>query len=68
MEIHMNTHRARLDRERRLWAESREREMQLVDDVLAPARELRITSANGTAFSCSVSMPGTTRPCSGSRS
>ena len=36
MDIHMNAHRARLDRKRRLWAESREREMQLVDDVLAP--------------------------------
>ena len=35
MDIHMNAHIARLDRERRLWAESREREMQLVDGVLA---------------------------------
>ena len=35
MDIHMNAHIARLVRERRLWAESREREMQLVDDVLA---------------------------------
>ena len=32
----MNAHRARLARERRLWAESREREHQLVDDVLGP--------------------------------
>ena len=36
MDIHMNAHRARLVKERRLWAESRERELQLVDDVLAP--------------------------------
>ena len=27
MSIHMNAGRARLDRERRLWAESREREL-----------------------------------------
>ena len=46
MDIHMNAHRARLDRERRLWAESREREMQLVDDVLAPWVKRRI--ADGT--------------------
>ena len=36
MDIHMNAHRARLARERRLWAESRKREHQLVDGVLAP--------------------------------
>ena len=36
MDIHMNVHRARLDREMRLWAESREREMQLVEDALEP--------------------------------
>ena len=42
MGVHMNAHRARLRRERRLWAESREREMQLVDDVLAPWIKQRI--------------------------
>ena len=36
MGIHMNAGKARFDRERRLWAESRERELQLVDDLLAP--------------------------------
>ena len=42
MDIHMNAHRARLDRERRLWAESRDREMQLVEDVLEPWIRQRI--------------------------
>ena len=42
MDIHMSTHRAKLDRERRLWADSREREMQLVDDALAPWVKQRI--------------------------
>ena len=42
MDIHMNAHRARLARERRLWAESREREHQLVDDVLGPWVSQRI--------------------------
>ena len=46
MDIHMNAHRARLDRERRLWAESREREMQLLEDVLEPWVKQRI--ADGT--------------------
>ena len=46
MDIHMNAHVARMDRERRLWASSREREMQLVDDVLAPWIKQRI--ADGT--------------------
>ena len=32
----MNAGKARFDRERRLWAESRERELQLVDGLLAP--------------------------------
>ena len=36
MSIHMNAGRAKLAREARLWAESRERELQLVDDLLAP--------------------------------
>ena len=36
MSIHMNAGRARFDRERRLWGESRERELQLVDGLLAP--------------------------------
>lgn len=36
MSIHMNAGKARFDRERRLWAESRERELQLVDGLLAP--------------------------------
>ena len=36
MSIHMNAGKAKFDRERRLWAESRERELQLVDDLLAP--------------------------------
>ena len=41
MGIHMDAGRARLAREARLWAESREREWQLVDDLLAPwARRL----------------------------
>lgn len=42
MDIHLNAHRARLDRERRLWAESREREMQLLEDVLGPWVKQRI--------------------------
>ena len=46
MEIHMNAHVARLDRERRLWADSREREMQLVDDVLAPWVKQRIADGS----------------------
>ena len=36
MGIHMNAARARFERERRLWAESRERELALVDETLAP--------------------------------
>ena len=36
MGIHKNAGKARFDRERRLWAESRERELQLVDGLLAP--------------------------------
>ena len=36
MDIHMNAGKARFDRERRLWAESLERELQLVDDLLPP--------------------------------
>lgn len=36
MGVHMDAGRARLTREARLWAESRERELQLVDDLLAP--------------------------------
>ena len=46
MDIHMNVHRARMDRERPLWAESRDREMQLLEDVLEPWVKQRI--ADGT--------------------
>lgn len=42
MNSHMNAGKARLAKERRLWAESREREHQLVDDVLAPWIRQRI--------------------------
>ena len=44
MSIHMNAGRARFDRERRLWAESRERELQLVDDLLAPWVKRRVAA------------------------
>ena len=42
MGIHMDASRARLARETRLWADSREREMELVDDLLAPWVKQRI--------------------------
>ena len=42
MDIHLNAHRARLDRERPLWAESRDREMQLVEEALEPWVKQRI--------------------------
>ena len=44
MSIHMNAGKARFDRERRLWAESRERELQLVDGLLVP-RVKRLVAA-----------------------
>ena len=42
MDIHMSAHRAKLERERPLWAESRDREMQLVEDALEPWVKQRI--------------------------
>ena len=42
MDIHMNAGKARFDREKRLWTESRERELQLVDNLLAPWVKQRI--------------------------
>ena len=42
MDTHMSAHRAKLDRERPLWAESRDQEMQLVEDALEPWVKQRI--------------------------